>query len=87
MHYGFGAVVGAAYGATAEVIPATSAGIGVPFGAAVWVGADEIAVPALGIGKPRNEVPFSKHLYAFLSHVVFGATTELSRRGIRKLLR
>jgi putative membrane protein len=87
MHHGFGAGVGALYGAAAEVVPATASGVGVPFGAAVWLGADEIAVPALGIGKPRNEVPFSKHLYALLSHVVYGATTELTRRGIRKLLR
>lgn len=87
MHYGFGAGVGAAYGAAAEVLPATALGMGVPFGTAVWVGADEIAVPALGMGKPRNEVPLSKHLYALLSHIVYGATTELSRRGIRKLLR
>jgi putative membrane protein len=87
MHYGFGAGVGALYGAAVEVIPATAAGVGVPFGAVVWVGADEIAVPAFGLGKPRNEVPISKHVYALLSHVLYGATTELCRRGIRKLLR
>jgi hypothetical protein len=41
----------------------------------------------LGLGKPRNEVPLSKHLYALLSHLLYGVTTELSRRAIRKLLR
>jgi putative membrane protein len=85
VHYAFGAVVGAIYGAAAEKLPVNKAA-GVPFGAAVWLGADEIGVPAAGLSGPLTKYPLSVHLNALAGHIAYGVTTELVRRGVRAVL-
>ena len=85
-HYAMGATSGALYGAIAEIIPEAKAGFGLPFGAAVWLIADEGILPAAGLSKSPAEYPLSIHAYAFASHLVFGLTTELVRRTVRKAL-
>ena len=86
VHYAFGTVSGGLYGALAEVTPQVTAGAGIPFGAAFWLLADEISVPLLGLAKGPSEYPVSTHAYALASHLVYGATAELSRRAIRHVL-
>ena len=86
VHYAFGATTGAAYGALAEVAPAVTAGAGLPFGALVWAAADEGLVPALGLSKSPAEYPLSIHAYALASHLVFGLTAEVVRRGVRRVV-
>lgn len=85
-HYAMGATSGAIYGAAAEVLPLSTSGEGVPFGVAVWAIADEAVVPALGLSKPGSAYPLSTHVYAIASHVVFGVTTEIVRRQVRRAL-
>ena len=85
-HYAMGAFSGAIYGVAAEVTPAASFGIGMPFGAAVWLLADEGIVPAAGLSKSTAEYPLSIHAYAFVSHLVYGASTEVVRRAVRRAL-
>ena len=85
-HYAMGAASGAIYGVAAELAPATTDGLGLPFGAAVWLVADEGLVPALGLSKGPTEYPASVHAYAFASHLVFGASTEVVRQAIRRAL-
>ena len=82
VHYAFGGLLGVAYGAVTTAWPRTATGFGVPFGAAVWAAADEIGVPAAGLSKPPTESPPSTHAYSFLSHLVFGAALEGSRRAL-----
>ena len=86
VHYAFGTLSGGLYGALAEVTPQVTTGGGVPFGAAFWLLADEISVPLLGLSKGPSEYPVSTHAYALASHLVYGATAELSRRAIRNVL-
>jgi hypothetical protein len=86
VHYAFGTVSGGMYGALAEVAPQVTTGAGIPFGAAFWLLADEISVPLLGFSKGPTEYPVSTHAYALASHLVYGATAELSRRAIRHVL-
>lgn len=83
VHYVFGAATGALYGAASEVIPATTAGVGIPFGAVVWLLADEVVVPALGLSQPLNAYPISKHAFALTSHLVYGLATDAFRRVAR----
>jgi len=85
-HYAMGATSGAIYGAAAEVLPITTIGEGIPFGAAVWAIADEAVVPALGLSKAGKEYPLSIHVYAIASHLVYGLTTEVVRRNVRRVL-
>ena len=86
VHYAFGTATGGFYGALAEVAPVVGVGAGLPFGAVFWLVADEAAVPALGLSKPPTEVPLSTHAYALASHFVYGLTTDLVRRAVRRAL-
>ncbi len=86
LHYAYGISMGGLYGAAAELVPAVTAGAGLPYGASIWVVADEGVVPALGLSKSPTDYPFSIHAYALTSHFVFGLTTELVRRGVRNAL-
>jgi putative membrane protein len=86
VHYAMGGVSGMLYGVAAELSPESTTGIGLPFGTSVWLGADEVGTWAAGLAKAPTEYSASKHLYALSSHLVYGITTELVRRGVRKLL-
>src|SRR5262245_15222906 len=86
LHYVFGTTMGAAYGAMAELAPRTTSLWGTSFGTALWLGADEVAVPAFGLSKPPFDSPASTHASALASHLVYGATVETVRRGVRAAL-
>jgi len=87
VHYAFAAAMGAAYGAAVEKMPRAKTGFGLSFGTALFLGADEIAVPALGLSSQSSkEIKPGDHLYGLVSHFVYGATTELVRRGVRSYL-
>jgi len=84
VHYGFGASVGAFYGAVAEIVPRVTVGVGLPFGVAVWLGAHVVAVPALGLAEPPTRQPVQKEGEEFGLHLLYGLTTELVRRLLRR---
>jgi uncharacterized membrane protein YagU involved in acid resistance len=85
-HYAMGTTSGALYGAVAEVIPEVKTGAGLPFGVVVWLAVDEGLVPAAGLSKSSAEYPLSIHAYALTSHLVYGLTTEMVRRAVRRAL-
>lgn len=86
LHYAYSISMGGLYGAAAELVPGVSAGVGLPYGALVWITADEGVVPALGLSKSFAEYPLSIHAYALASHLVYGLTTEVVRRAVRRAL-
>jgi hypothetical protein len=83
VHLAFGALNGALYGLAAELDPRVTAAAGVPFGSSVWVVADEGVVPALGLSRGPREASPGLLAYGFLSHCVYGITTELVRKALR----
>lgn len=83
LHYAFGITVGAVYGALAETRPELTRLGGIPFGLTVWSAADELGVPLIGLAPPPQDRPARAHAYSFLSHVVYGATTEAVRYVFR----
>ena len=83
VHYVFGAVVGAVYGAAAEIVPMVSRAVGLPFGATVWLGAHVVAVPALGLAESLVRQPAAKEAEEFGLHLLYGTITELVRRLLR----
>lgn len=84
VHYGFGTLQGAMYGAVTELAGVSGGFLpSLIFGAALFSVADEIALPALGLsGKPKD-YPVPTHLYGLASHIVYGVSTEMARRGLR----
>jgi putative membrane protein len=83
VHLAFGAINGALYGLAAELDPRVTAAAGIPFGTSVWVVADEGVVPALGLSRGPREASAGLLAYGFLSHCVYGFTTETVRSLIR----
>lgn len=86
VHYMFGSMMGGLYGGMAEMSRNVSSGWGMPFGAALWLSADEVAVPALGLGQSPTETPLSTHASALLAHLVYGATTGVVHRVVRRAI-
>src|SRR6266545_1562626 len=86
VHYATGATSGAIYGVAAELAPEVTVGAGIPFGTAVWLVVDEGAVPLLGLAKAPTEYPLSTHIYALASHFVYGFTTDVVRRALRRTI-
>jgi len=85
VHYAFGAAAGALYGVLAEAKAASRFGFGTLFGSALWFLADEVAVPRLGLSGPASDYPASTHASSWASHLVYGVTTDLVRRGLRAI--
>jgi putative membrane protein len=86
VHYAFGALMGAVYGAIAEEMPTATIGFGTAFGAALFTGADLVAVPALNLSQSSGDEPVSSLATPFAAHLVYGAATEAVRRLVRALL-
>jgi hypothetical protein len=84
VHLAFGAINGALYGLAAELDPRVKAGAGVPFGSLVWAVADEGVVPALGLSRGPREASSGLLAYGFLSHCVYGMTTEAVRKALAR---
>lgn len=85
VHYAFGTIMGGIYGLLAEVTPRTTTGFGAVFGTVLFAGVDEAGLAALGLANPPTAYPASTHAYALASHLVYGATAEGVRRGIRTI--
>ena len=86
VHYATGIALGGAYGVAAVLEPRVTVGAGLPYGAAVAVLLDEAVVPAVGLSGPPWRSPASTHVYSMASHLVFGLTVEVVRRGVHELL-
>lgn len=86
VHYGFGTVMGGIYGGLSDYVPRAQVAQGAAFGTLLFLVADETAVPLMGLSGKANEVPLSSHVLGFTAHLVYGVTTELVRKGARRLL-
>jgi hypothetical protein len=74
--YGFGAIIGAFYGATAEKVPVFGSGFGIRFGLTAWLGGVEVVLPSLGLSEA--------HAFAGISHAAYGLATDTVWRVIRR---
>jgi putative membrane protein len=86
IHWGFGAVTGAAYGALAEYYPAATAENGASFGLTLMALTHETALPAMGLSAPPDEQTSRERNSEAATHVLYGVVTERVRRFVRPLL-
>lgn len=86
VHYGLGASLGVLYGIAAEYRSEVTAGKGAAFGLGAALVLDNAAVPIAGLGDPPWRTDVGTQAYSAASHLVFGATAELMRSGVRHLL-
>ena len=86
IHWGFGTLLGAAYGVAAELSPKVTSWRGGAFGLTVNRLAHEGLLPGLDLVEPVNEQPAQERVSEWVSHALYGITTELVRRSVRKRL-
>jgi putative membrane protein len=86
VHWGFGALTGAAYGALAEYYPQATAKDGAAFGMALTSLTHETELPALGLSADAHELTTRERTSEMATHVVYGVVTETVRRITRKML-
>lgn len=86
IHWGFGAVVGAAYGGLAEYYPAATDKEGATFGLALMTLTHETALPAMGLVAPVEEQTPREQTSEAASHLLFGVVAERVRSFVRDLL-
>ena len=87
VHYGFGATMGALYGAAAAVTPVVTIGAGTAYGAAVWLGAHAIIVPALGLARSPLREPPGKEALELVLHLAYGVAVGLVHRAVVRISR
>jgi putative membrane protein len=86
LRWGLGATAGAAYGAVAEFYPEATARQGASFGLVLEALSREAALPALGLAAQPEDLTTRERGSQITSHVVYGVTTELVRRLVRRWL-
>ncbi|MGP8225535.1 MAG: DUF1440 domain-containing protein [Terracidiphilus sp.] len=89
--WGLGAVAGATYGAAAEFYPETTVKQGAGFGLALEAMSHEVELSALGLAahpaQPKDQDNTLRERGSEItSFVVYGVTTELVRRLVRRWL-
>jgi putative membrane protein len=87
IHWGFGALTGAAYGALAEYYPAATAKDGAGFGMALSSLTHGTMLPAMGLSAEPEAQTARERSSEMASHVVYGVVTETVRRVVRRMLR
>jgi putative membrane protein len=86
IHWGFGALTGAAYGALVEYYPAATAKDGAGFGMALSSLTHGTVLPAMGLAVELEEQTARERTSEMATHVVYGVVTEMVRRVVRKML-
>ena len=86
IHWGFGALTGAAYGALAEFYPAATDKEGASFGLALMALTHENALPAMGLSPAPEDQTMREKTSEAATHVLYGVVAERVRSIVRKVL-
>jgi putative membrane protein len=86
IHWGFGALTGAAYGALAEFYPAATAQEGAAFGMALMSLTHEGALPALGLSAEPEDQTAREQTSEAATHMMYGVVAERVRSFVRNML-
>jgi putative membrane protein len=86
IHWGFGAMAGAAYGALAEYYPAATAKEGASFGLALMTLTHETALPVMGLSAASEDQTTREHMSEAATHLLFGVVAEKVRKLARRIL-
>jgi putative membrane protein len=86
IHWIFGAVAGAVYGALVEVEPSLGAWRGAAFGITLNRITHESILPRLGLTAPPGRQPTQERISEWVTHAVYGVATDSVRRAVRGAL-
>jgi len=86
IHWIFGAVAGAVYGALVEMEPSLGAWHGAAFGITLNRITHESILPKLGLTAPPSRQPTQERISEWVTHAVYGVATDSVRRAVRRAL-
>jgi putative membrane protein len=84
IHWTFGAVAGAVYGAAVEMEPSLGAWKGAAFGLTLNKLTHESVLPRMGLARPKDQQPTQERISEWVSHAVYGIFTDTVRRAVRR---
>jgi hypothetical protein len=86
VHFGFGALWGLGYGLVRESLPvARHPLVAAGYGTLVWGLSDNLLLPAFKLGGWPRRYSLPTHAYAWIAHLVYGATVAGSYALLRKV--
>jgi putative membrane protein len=86
IHWAFGALAGAVYGAVMEYETSVGAWKGAAFGITLNKLTHETLLPQMGLSAPTEQQPARERISEWVSHAVYGVVTDSVRRVARKAL-
>ncbi|HZU10802.1 MAG TPA: DUF1440 domain-containing protein [Pseudacidobacterium sp.] len=86
IHWAFGALAGAVYGAAVEFEPSMGAWKGAAFGITLNKLTHESLLPKMGLTAPTKLQPPRERLSEWATHAVYGVVTDAVRRAVRHVL-
>lgn len=86
IHWGFGALAGALYGAMVEFEPSLGAWRGAAFGLTLNKLTHESVLPRMGLSAPKEAQPAQERISEWVTHAVYGVFTDSIRRIVRRSL-
>lgn len=86
IHWGFGAIAGAVYGAAVEMEPSVGAWKGAAFGLTLNKLTHESLLPRMGLAAAKEDQPTQERISEWVTHAVYGIFTEGVRRAVRRSL-
>ena len=85
IHWAFGTGAGLTYGVLAEITD-VEVGFGLPAAGVLFAGTHGSTLPLAGLQASPDELPEAWWVWELGSHLVYGATVELTRRLVRRAL-
>ena len=86
VHWGYGILMGGAYGATRTHSDGPDLVGGLGFGTALWALGDELAVPLLGLAEGPTAHGWSDHASALGAHLAYGAATATTANALKRIM-
>lgn len=86
IHWVFGALAGAAYGALVEYEPSLAAWRGAAFGITLNRITHESLLPKMGLSPPPGQQPTQERISEWVTHAAYGVATDSVRRAVRRTL-
>ena len=86
IHWGFGAVAGAVYGALVEFEPTLGAWRGAAFGLTLNKITHQTVLPRMGLASPKEDQPPQERISEWVTHAIYGVFTDSVRHVIRRSL-
>ncbi|HTW61429.1 MAG TPA: DUF1440 domain-containing protein [Terracidiphilus sp.] len=84
IHFVFGALAGAAYGALVEMEPSLAAWRGAAFGVTLNRITHEWLLPKMDLSAEPDRQPTQERISEWVTHAVYGVITDTARRAVRK---